>query len=242
MADSQKWHWLRVPQPVYAFGQMFLFEWAVAVHDLEGERLLRREKSPAQFLQELWPVVRKGSTQLFKDFVFFPALAGPFAPWVWTGNLSANVIRNVWAFLVIYCGHFPEEVHMFKDDPQALSFGALEGGQVDVDVDGQVDAKSGEPDPEVARGAWYLRQVLGSANIEGPHWLHVLSGHLSRQVEHHLFPDLPANRYDELAPQVRALCEKYGVPYHTGPLHRQVAGAVRRIVRLALPQRAAAAS
>ena len=47
-------------------------------------------------------------------------------------------------------------------------------------------------------------------------WLHVLTGHLSHQIEHHLFPDLPAARYPEMAPRVREICARYGQPYNTG--------------------------
>jgi linoleoyl-CoA desaturase len=90
-----------------------------------------------------------------------------------------------------------------------------------------------------SRGAWYVRQVLGSANVEGPRWLHVLSGHLSHQIEHHLFPDLPAARYPEIAPEVRAICTKYGVPYNTGSFRRQFGEALRRIARFTLPKRSA---
>jgi linoleoyl-CoA desaturase len=34
---------------------------------------------------------------------------------------------------------------------------------------------------------------------------------------------------------VRALCEKYDIPYTTGPLHRQYGQALRTIWKLALP-------
>ncbi len=68
---------------------------------------------------------------------------------------------------------------------------------------------------------------------------HLLSGKLSFQIEHHLFPDLPARRYAEIAPRVRDICRRYGVPYNTGPLHKQFATVVRKIVKLALPGTAA---
>jgi linoleoyl-CoA desaturase len=65
--------------------------------------------------------------------------------------------------------------------------------------------------------------------------LHLLSGNLSHQIEHHLFPDLPSNRYAQIAPRVRALCERFGLPYNTGPLIRQTANVWKNIIRLALP-------
>src|SRR5207253_5526097 len=85
------------------------------------------------------------------------------------------------------------------------------------------------------RAQWYVRQVLGSCNIEGPRWFHLLSGHLSHQIEHHLFPDLPACSYPEIAGEVRRICEKYGVAYNSGSFARQLGGALQRIVRCALP-------
>ena len=47
------------------------------------------------------------------------------------------------------------------------------------------------------RGEWYVRQMLGSANLTGGPLFHILSGNLSHQIEHHLFPDIPARRYAE---------------------------------------------
>ena len=63
----------------------------------------------------------------------------------------------------------------------------------------------------------------------------ILSGNLSFQIEHHLFPDVPAHRHAEISEDVRDICERFGVPYNTGPLLRQFGTVVRKIVRLALP-------
>ena len=87
------------------------------------------------------------------------------------------------------------------------------------------------------RASWYLRQIRGSANIEGGRWFHVLSGNLSHQIEHHLFPDLPACRYAEIAAEVKAACRRHGVPYTTGSFGRQLRSVARRILRLSLPTR-----
>jgi linoleoyl-CoA desaturase len=62
-----------------------------------------------------------------------------------------------------------------------------------------------------------------------------MTGRLSFQIEHHLFPDLPSNRYGEIAPRVRELCERYGLPYATGSLAHQYFTVLRRIARLSLP-------
>jgi fatty acid desaturase len=188
---------------------MIAFEAGIALHDLELDNVLTGRKSIAALLRDAGPVARKSSRQILKDYVFFPALSGVAAPAVLSGNLSANVVRNVWSFLIIFCGHFPNGVTMFVEDE---SEAAAE-----------------------TRGAWYLRQIAGSANIEGSRWMHILSGHLSHQIEHHLFPDLPAHRYPEIAEEIKAICAKYGIAYNTGSLASQLKSVASRIARCALP-------
>jgi NADPH-dependent stearoyl-CoA 9-desaturase len=109
--------------------------------------------------------------------------------------------------MIIFCGHFPEGTHEFSEDEVQ----------------------------DETRGGWYVRQMLGSANLTGSRLFHLLSGNLSHQIEHHLFPDIPAHRYAEIATEVRAICERYGLPYNTGPLHKQFGSVVKKIFRLALP-------
>jgi hypothetical protein len=62
-----------------------------------------------------------------------------------------------------------------------------------------------------------------------------MTGNLCYQIEHHLYPDLPHNRYPEIAERVRALCVTYDLPYTTGPLLRQYLLTVRTICKLSLP-------
>jgi linoleoyl-CoA desaturase len=209
MADEQPWHPVNLAQPLYALLQMLTFEWAVAVHDLELDRVVAGDKTLRQLWKQSAPMRAKARIQLTKDFVIFPLLAGPSAPFAFAGNGAANLIRNVWAFAVIFCGHFPDGVQMYSP------------GRTTDETESE----------------WFVRQIRGSANIEGPRWLHILTGHLSHQIEHHLFPDLPACRYPEIAAEVRAVCERHGVAYNSGSLARQFAGAVHRIFRCALPPR-----
>jgi len=209
MSPDQPWQPYYLGNPVYAFLLMVLFQYGVAMHELETERILAGEISLAdkrEILQEIWHKPRR---QLAKDYLAFPLLAGPCAPFVFAGNLSANLIRNVWSYMIIFCGHFPDGAQEFSIEQTRTE----------------------------TRGGWYLRQVLGSANLRGGKLFHILSGNLSHQIEHHLFPDLPARRYAEIAPEVREICRRYGVPYNSGPLSRQFGTVVRKIVRLALPAR-----
>ena len=126
-----------------------------------------------------------------------------------TANATANLMRNLWSYMIIFCGHFPD--------------GALHFTEEELE--------------DETRAEWYLRQMLGSANFEGGPLLHIMSGNLGFQIEHHLFPDLPSNRYAEIAVKVRALCDKYDIPYTTGPLHQQYGQALRTIMKLSLPNR-----
>ena len=77
--------------------------------------------------------------------------------------------------------------------------------------------------------------MLGSANISGSKALHIMSGNLSHQIEHHLFPDLPAARYPELAPHVREICARYGQAYNTGSFATQLGSVANQLIRNALP-------
>ncbi|MEO7447371.1 MAG: fatty acid desaturase, partial [Humibacillus sp.] len=72
-------------------------------------------------------------------------------------------------------------------------------------------------------------------NISGSKAMHFMTGNLSFQIEHHLFPDLPSNRYQEIAPQVQDIFRRYGLTYTTGSLPRQVGSAWKKVIRLSLP-------
>jgi fatty acid desaturase len=209
MSEDQEWRPRDLGNPVYATVLALLFEWGVAIHDLEVDRIEKKEiklSDKSDILRAIW---RKGRRQVLKDYVAFPVLAGPGAPFVLAGNVSANVARNVWSFMIIFCGHFPDGTHEFSEE---------------------------EAENET-RGGWYVRQMLGSANLTGSRLFHILSGNLSHQIEHHVFPDIPAHRYAELATEVREICERYGLPYNTGPLGKQFGSVVKKIFRLALPGR-----
>jgi linoleoyl-CoA desaturase len=209
MSEDQPWRLRDLGNPAAATMLALLFQWGVAFHDLELERIETGEATLAEkrdILQAIW---KKGRRQVLKDYVAFPALAGPAAPFVFTGNLSANLARNVWSFMIIFCGHFPDGTHEFTEE---------------------------EAENET-RGGWYVRQMLGSANLTGSRLFHILSGNLSHQIEHHVFPDIPAHRYAEIATEVREICERFGLPYNAGPLHKQFGSVVKKIFRLALPPR-----
>ncbi len=208
--EDQPWHPFFLVQPLWNFINACFFEYGIAAYDLElGATIKRKQTKDPDFKRRVKAVLTKVRRQATKDYVVHPALSiptGSFLPTL-AANFTANVVRNLWSHSVIMCGHFPEGVETFEKR-------SIEGE---------------------TRGEWYVRQMLGSANISGSKAMHLMSGNLSHQIEHHLFPDLPSNRYAEIAPRVKALFEKYDLNYHEAPLPQQVYSAWHKVVRLSLP-------
>jgi NADPH-dependent stearoyl-CoA 9-desaturase len=256
----QKWHPVYLLQPFYNLLLMFLFEWGVAFHDLDLEAVRSGEKSQKEVLHELKGIAGKARTQITKDYIAWPLMSaavvgavhwliGPalterserrrdrirrrsvklyarargkrvdsrlehalevawqsYRATAWA-DVTANIVRNLWAHSIIFCGHFPDQTYTFS--------------QAEVE--------------DETKGAWYVRQLIGAANIDGSPLFHVISGNLGYQVEHHLYPDMPSTRYGEIAPRVREICERNDLPYNTGPFSKQLGMVHRTIIRLAFP-------
>src|SRR3954447_2560939 len=250
---AQKWHPVYLAQPIYNLILAGLFEWGVALHDLDFEAIRKGRKPMPRVKRELKGIAGKAKNQIVKDYIAWPLVSALAAGAVdavvetrrqrkeprgllgrvkrrrgsrWTpvvqaaleggagtfratakADATANLVRNFWAYAIIFCGHFPDQTYTFSPE--------------------EVENES--------RGGWYIRQLTGSANIEGSPMFHVASGNLSFQVEHHLFPDMPSSHYAEIAPQVKEVCERYGLPYNTGPFSQQLGMVQRTILRLAFP-------
>lgn len=208
LTDEQAWKPYHLIQPISAAALAFNFQWGISLYDLELDRVADGKKSLAQLAGDLKPFASKIVRQVAKDYVFFPLLAGPsFLP-VLTGNIAANTIRDIWTFGIIFCGHFTADAEMFDDNIE-----------------------------NETRGEWYLRQLRGSSNLTGSKTFEFMTGHLSRQIEHHMFPDVPALRYPEMAVKVQEICARYGQHYNTGPFTKQFASVVKRIFKYSLPTR-----
>ncbi|WP_278263356.1 fatty acid desaturase [Nocardia sp. AG03] len=209
MTRDETWHPKHLVQPAANLLLAATFEWGIALHDLSIEKQLAGVP-PTQLLSEPnKDFARKAGRQVVKDFVLYPAITGPAWKSTLKANTTANLIRNLWAYAVIFCGHFPDGAEKFTIE--------------------QLDGET--------QGEWYLRQMLGSANFKAGPVMAFMSGNLCYQIEHHLFPDLPSNRYPEVAVRVRELCDKYDLPYTTGSLGKQYLLAFRTIHKLALPDR-----
>ncbi len=205
--EEQPWHALYVAQPLWNLITACFFEYGIAAYDLELGKAIKGRKDSSELAGQARSVLRKIRRQATRDYVVHPLLSGPSALTTLGANLTANLVRNLWTHSVIMCGHFPDGVETFEK----------------TSIEGET------------RGQWYLRQMLGSANISGSPFMHLMTGNLSFQIEHHLFPDLPSNRYQEIAPKVEELFDRYGLKYTSGPLPKQVASAWKKVFRLALP-------
>jgi fatty acid desaturase len=213
--DREAWNLAHLVQPLGIAVSWVGFDLAIGAY-VSGvldrylppaRRLVLGQRAGADARKQHLAFVAKAARLAARDFVLFPVLGGVLAPKILLGNLLANVLRNAFLGTVIYCGHFTDGMTVFMPE----------------DVEGE------------SRGQAAVRQILASGDFEGGPILSLLSGHLNYQIEHHVFPTIPAWRYPEIARRLRPLCEKYGIPYNSGTFGSQFGQVVRRIVRLARP-------
>jgi len=212
LSNDYPWRLKNLWQSVIYVILSVLFQWGISFHELAGERVFfgkkkanRQNKTSDEQLKKAF--FSKGARQIVKDYILFPVLAGPFFLWVLVGNLAANIIRNLWTSTIIFCGHFTSGSFTFTEQ---------------------------ECENE-SKGHWYYRQMLGSANINGGKIFHILTGHLSFQVEHHLFPDIPAHRYVAISKDVKQIAKKYDIPYNTGSFTKQYFSVLKRVFYFSFP-------
>ena len=210
---DEKWKPFNLGNLLYNTMLALGFEWGVGLQHLELGRMFKGRDDRDATMVRMREFSAKAGRQLAKDYVAWPAVTAlsPGATFKSTlkANAVANVIRNVWANAVIFCGHFPDGAEKFTK----------------TDMVGET------------KGEWYLRQMLGSANFEGGPALRFMSGNLCHQIEHHLYPDLPSNRLHEISVRVRQVCDKYDLPYTTGSFLMQYGKTWRTIAKLSLPDK-----
>jgi len=206
------WHLLAIPFVLTVLCPNFLPVINAHVTGLDDVFANNGRPEKLDFLPDRsWKSVRGAAKRAFrkyipyylKEYVFFPACAGPFFWKVMLGNWLAETTRNVYTAATILCGHVGDDVASFPAGTRACS-----------------------------RGEWCAMQVEASQNFEVSLPVSILCGALDRQIEHHLFPTLPPQRLREIAPLVRSICARYGVRYRTDTWASTLGKALSHIARL----------
>ena len=185
MAREQRWHPVNLGQPVYNALLALLFQWGVALHDLDLEAIRKRRKDPKEMKRQLKQIGRKVRRQFAKDYVVYPLLAGPQR----ADHDEGQRDREPDAQRVV----LPD--HLLRALPRrgaALHRGG-DRGRDPRRVVPPADARLGQlPGRQAA-----ARPVAATSGF---------------QIEHHLFPDLPSNRYAEISVKVQELCAATASP------------------------------
>ncbi len=206
-AEEHRW------QLPFALGIVFpFFAFVINTHVTGLSEILLGEDRPLFLLPDrskatrraaLKKALRKYVPYYLYNFVLFPALAGPMFWKVLLGNVLAELLRDVYSACTIFCGHVGHDVKSYPEGTRPQG-----------------------------RGEWYAMQVEASNDFEVSRPVSVLCGALDRQIEHHLFPTLPPQRLREIAPEVRAACERWGVEYKTDSWGRTLKKALTHIAAL----------
>lgn len=149
-------------------------------------------------LQTYMPSFKKLAEHFFKNYILFPLMPQASYPKVALGNFLAKLFQNTYLEMILAISHLHKDAYTFPDS------------------DGET------------KGEYYLRQILSTCNFESSYdsMYNVVYGGINTHIEHHLFPDLPPNRLREVAPKVKAVCEKYSIPYRDGSFFGQFLGVV----------------
>jgi len=138
------------------------------------------------------------------------ALINPAFYWAAVSNLAlSDVLSNIHSFIIIATNHCGNDMYKFVNSCTPRS------------------------------GTFYMRAITSSANFRTSNGIDkngvarkvhgfradvndFFHGWLNYQIEHHSFPQLSMLSYQKSAPQMRAICEKYRVPYVQQNVFRRV--------------------
>jgi len=96
----------------------------------------------------------------------------------------ADVLTNIHSFIIIATNHAGSDLYKFDEGCKPNS------------------------------ATFYMRQVVSSANFRtGGDMNDFWHGWLNYQIEHHVWPNLSALSYQKAQPELKAICDKHGVPY-----------------------------
>jgi len=143
--------------------------------------------------------LRKSGTLAFRDYVMWPAFTGPLFLSTLAADALANVIRNVWSFIIIFCGHFH----------RACSSSPKKSARASPRATGTSARCSGRATSPAAPLPHHVRKP------ELPDWSTTCPRH-------------PGPPYQQIAPRCAEICRRYGVPYNTGRLSKQFGSVIAK--------------
>lgn len=177
----------------------------------KASRFFMPEMNGRDYLQRVKNLFKESGNHVAKDYVFYPALAGPLFGKVLAGNMLAESLASIWIGMVVFGTHY----------------GANDGSDDDAFFADKAENKA----------EWYLRQFTCTTDIKLPKIFDHQTGALNLHVCHHLFPALPPNRLISVKPKVKALCEEYGVPFREHGVVEVYGNIVKRLARFSVPKR-----
>ena len=173
MDEDQQWHPYYLGNPLYAFLLMMFFEWGVALHDLEVENIVNGKRT--------WAENKRARTR----------------------GIMRKVRKRRRSRTTCSSRRSPARVPARPSPATPWPTWSATSGR-STSSSAATSRPASRPSPR--RSARTSRAATGttascSARPTSPaaSCFHVMTGNLSHQIEHHLFPDLPARRYPEIA-------------------------------------------
>mmetsp|Transcript_4856 Transcript_4856/g.6647 ORF Transcript_4856/g.6647 Transcript_4856/m.6647 type:complete len:479 (-) Transcript_4856:91-1527(-) len=151
----------------------------------ESEKAMREVVNPIGFFAKvLSPFLFARLILLPAPLLLVPGVGGALFGHAVANLLLADMLTNIHGFITIVTNHAGEDLYKFDDEVKPKT------------------------------GSFYVRQIVSSTNYAtGTDPIDFSHGWLNYQIEHHVWPDLSMLQYQRGAPQLKAICEKHGVPY-----------------------------
>ncbi|WP_229331907.1 acyl-CoA desaturase [Streptomyces sp. UNOC14_S4] len=181
-----------------------------------------------------------------QGFLFFPLLAleGLNLRVAGLRAVRNRSVRHRWTDAALMLAHgagYLATLLLLMPPGQAIAFAAIHQalfgvylGCIFAPNHKGMPTRTGLPQPDFLR-----RQVLTSRNVRGGLLTDIALGGLNHQIEHHLFPSMPAPHLRHARAIVRDYCAELGIPYHETGLIASYREAVAHLHRVGAPIRAA---
>ena len=151
----------------------------------DAERAMQQVVNPFEFFRKvLAPFLVTRFMLLPAPLLLVPGVGSTLFAHAIANLVLAELLTNVHGFVTIVTNHAGEDLYRFDDEVKPKT------------------------------GSFYVRQIVSSVNYAtGTDPIDFSHGWLNYQIEHHVWPDLSMLQYQRGAPQLKAICEKHGVPY-----------------------------